>query len=168
MDWRSVLQPEEMMGYIQRATIEDAAYIAKNLRDADRQECDAAIALPPELVLPEAVRAGRAVWTCHTNEGEPFIMFGVDPSALPSCGVVWMCSTPSILKHKVEFMRACGPLLDAIQDDFPVIHNVVDARNTLHIRWLKRCGFKFFRTLPRWGARSVPFIEFARIKLTCA
>lgn len=156
------------MGYIQRATIKDADYIAKNLRDADRHECDALLALPPELVLPEAVRSGRAVWTCHTNEGEPFILFGVDPSPVPDFGIVWMCSTNTIHKHKREFWTACGPLLDAIQKDFPVIGNYVDARNTLHIRWLKRCGFKFFRTLPRWGARSVPFIEFARINSTCA
>lgn len=157
-----------MGGYVQRATLEDVKFIAKNLREADRLECDATLALPPELVLPQAVEAGRDVWTFHRSDGLPVGVFGVDPTPIPEVGIVWMVSTDEINKHKVEFLTRCRPYVWALNEQYPIITNTVDARNTLHHRWLKWLGFSFLRRIERWGARSVPFYEFARMKRTCA
>lgn len=156
------------MGFVRAATVEDATHIANNLREADRMECDALLALPPILVLPAAVASGRRVWTFHAHTGEPVGLFGVDPTHVPEVGTIWMCSTDSINKHKHEFLVQSRPYLWALNDEFPILTNMVDARNTLHHRWLKWLGFAFLQRIEKWGARSVPFIEFARLQRTCA
>lgn len=155
------------MGFVQRATIEDVAYISKNLRQADRDECDAMLATPPELVLPQAVEAGRRVWTFHSNDGLPVGVFGIDPTPIAEVGIVWMVSTPKVNDHKREFLTESKPYVLALNEEYPIITNMVDARNTLHHRWLKWLGFAFLRRIDKWGARSVPFYEFARMKRTC-
>jgi hypothetical protein len=38
----------------------------------------------------------------------------------------------------------------------------VDARNERHINWL---GFIMVRRVERFGARSLPFVEFASVRL---
>ncbi|NPU64598.1 hypothetical protein HL667_06275 [Bradyrhizobium sp. 83012] len=139
-------------------------YIAKNLRQADRNECDAMCAAPPELILPQAVKPHRAVWTFHTNDGLPVGVFGVDPTSIEEVGIVWMVSTPVVNEHRREFLVESRPYVLALNNDFPIITNFVDARNTLHHRWLKWLGFSFLRRIEQWGARSVPFYEFARMK----
>ncbi|UYO52498.1 phage protein Gp13 family protein [Rhodopseudomonas palustris] len=157
-----------MRGYVQRATVEDVTYIANHLRQADRDECDAMTGAPPELILPQSVGAGRDVWTFHRGDGLPAGVFGVDPTPLPEVGIVWMVSTDEITNHKFEFLTRCRPYVEALNDRYPIITNMVDARNTLHHRWLKWLGFSFLRRIEQWGARSVPFYEFARMKQTCA
>lgn len=147
------------------STLEDAQFIAAHMRQADRQECEALRGLPPELVLPNAIgRPGVTTWEVG---GEPVVMGGVDPS-IPNMGTVWMCSTDSILQHKVQFLRGCRPMLETLHKDYPLLTNLVDARNTLHIRWLKWLGFVFTRKIERWGAHGVPFFEFARYQRPCA
>jgi hypothetical protein len=41
--------------------------------------------------------------------------------------------------------------------------NIVDARNELHIRWLKRFGFVALKKHPQVGPQGLPFFEFVRI-----
>jgi len=153
---------------VQRATVEDVIYIAKNLRQADRMECDASAGMPPEQVLPQSVGAGRDVWTFHRGDGLPVGVFGADPTPIAEVGIVWMVSTDVVTQHKREFLTRCRPLVLALNEQYPIITNMVDARNTLHHRWLKWLGFSFLRRIEHWGARSVPFYEFARMKQTCA
>jgi hypothetical protein len=169
MDWGPQREGKRaLVGYVQRATLEDVTYIAKNLRQADRQECDATVGMPPELVLPQSVGAGRDVWTFHRNDGLPVGVFGADPTTIPEVGIVWMVSTGEVNNHKREFLTESRPFVWALNDTYPIITNMVDARNTLHHRWLKWLGFSFLRRIEHWGARSVPFYEFARMKQTCA
>ena len=151
-------------GYKQPATKADALYIAKNLRDEDRLECDALVALPPEIVVPACATSPHC-WTFHSGDGEPVGIFGCDPiEGAPDIGKVWMCSTPKILQHKIEFLRGCAPTIADMHEIFPILTNHVDARNALHINWLRWLGFSFLRRVEQWGARGVPFYEFARMK----
>jgi hypothetical protein len=156
------------LGLHKPASVDDVIYIAKRLRPADHGECDALFALPPELVLPQAASAGRPVWTFHSTEGEPVGVFGVDSVIeVPMLGTIWMVSTPEINNHKREFLVKSRPVVDLLNEQFPVLTNLMDKRNTLHRRWLQWLGFVFIRRIEKWGARSLPFIEFARIKPPC-
>lgn len=153
-----------MKAFVRLATVADAEYIAPRLREADVRECDALLAAPPVLVIPLAIQEGRHVWTFGAD-GEPVGLFGVDRS--PACervGVVWMCSTPVIERYPYQFLHASRQVVDELNGIYPVLTNLVDARNTLHHRWLRWMGFSFLRTIDRWGARSLPFHEFARLK----
>lgn len=150
---------------IRPSTLEDAQFIAAHMRQADREECEAGSGLPPELVLPQSVSRPR-VWTWEVD-GEPVAMGGVDAS-IPNLGVVWMTSTDAIVKHRIRFLReTCKPMLAHLHKDFPILTNMVDARNTLHQRWLRWLGFVFLRKIEKWGAHSVPFFEFARLQPPC-
>ncbi len=145
---------------IRPSTLEDAQFIAANMRQADREECEAQMGLPPSLVIPNVI--GRPnVWTWEVD-GEPVAMGGVDAS-IPLVGVIWMTSTDAITKHRIKFLReTCEPMLQRLHQDYPILTNLVDARNTLHQRWLRWLGFKFLRRIEKWGAHSIPFLEFAR------
>lgn len=146
--------------------MEDAHYIAANMRQDDRQECEAQLGLPPAFILPQAI--GRPnVWTWE-EEGVPVAIGGVDAS-IPSVGTVWMTSTDDIVKHRIKFLRELSkPMLELLHQDYPILTNMVDARNTLHIRWLRWLGFTVLRRIEKWGAHSVPFYEFARYQPPCA
>jgi hypothetical protein len=144
--------------------MEDARHIAANMRQADRQECEALTGAPPEIILPQAIgKPGVITWEV---DGVPVAMGGVDQS-IPHVGVVWMATTNDIIKHRRKFLRVCRPMLRRLHQNFPILTNLVDARNTLHIRWLKWLGFVFTQKIERWGAASVPFIEFARLEPSC-
>lgn len=153
-----------MSHIVRPATVDDARYIAKHLRDEDRREIDALTALSPEAVLPQLVNDAAKPLCFTTVKGKPVGVFGVQPTPIPILGTVWCVTTNAILHHKMEFLRASRVHVEHLNEDFPLITNVVDARNSLHINWLRWLGFKFLRRIDRWGARSVPFIEFARIK----
>lgn len=142
--------------------------MSPRLREADKIECDAALGVPPLVALSAAVQSGHRAWTFCPDSGEPVGMFGVTASPVPQVGIVWMCSTPAIHTHAFEFLIGAPPIVDAMNEEFPVLTNLVDARNTLHHKWLRRMGFSFLRKLEKWGARSVPFYEFARLQNTCA
>lgn len=158
-----------MSGFIRPATVDDAKYIAPRLREADKRECDALLAAPPELVIPEMVANGYRVWTCGPDSGEPSVLVGVDPATMiPEVGIVWLVSTDAIFKHNYAFLMRSREVLDMLHEEFPLLTNHVDARNTLHHKWLRWLGFAFLRKIDKWGARSVPFYEFARLKQTCA
>ncbi len=44
--------------------------------------------------------------------------------------------------------------IDLMHRDYRLIHNVVDSRNTLHLNWLRWCGFKRLET------RAINGVEF--------
>ncbi len=117
---------------------------------------------------PQAVADGRKVWTFCAYTSEPVGLFGVDPSEVENLGYIWMCSTPEITRHSFEFLKGSRVILDALHREYPVLTNLVDARNTVHHKWLRWMGFSFLRTIEKWGARGVPFHEFARLKPLCA
>lgn len=147
------------------STMEDALHIATHMRQADRNECMALTGCSPSLILPTFVgKPGTVTWEV---DGEPVAMGGVEKS-IPKVGIVWMTSSDSILTHRTKFLKLCKPFLAHLHKDYPILTNFVDARNTLHIRWLKWLGFVFTQKIERWGAQSVPFYEFARYQAPCA
>lgn len=152
------------MPRIRRAGVADAVALAPRLREADRNECRAFLGLPPEAVLPLSVQTDKA-WTFVDDLGVPQGMFGVSPvDQHPYFGIVWMATSPEIVKHRKALVRLAPQWLAHLHDLYPLLGNHIDARNELHVRWLKRMGFSFLRTLPDFGAERRPFHEFARLR----
>lgn len=151
-----------LSGYVRLATAEDAENIAPNLRTADRKECLAAIGAPPEEVLPASIGDALIALSAVTHSGELVALFGVHPvPGMGDVGAVWFVATPAIEKHSRSFLRVSRLWVDALHSVRPVLINVADARNTLHLRWIEWSGFTF---LSRITIRQVPFIEFAKAK----
>lgn len=145
------------------ATEADALSVARRLTKEDREEVLANCGMSPELVLPGYVSSGREVYASGLLETcRPEILFGVDPIyGNPEGGVVWMLTTDAVYDHPVESVWNIKQLFEALHDRYPLLTNFIDARNTRHHKLLKWLGFRPFMRVEKFGAHSLPFIEFA-------
>ena len=104
---------------------------------------------------------GRAVlaWT-GMADGEPACMFGVNaPSFVSREGWPWLLSTDGILAHQHARLRRNREILPLMLAAFPVLRDMVDARNTVSIRWLRWLGFTIGEPVP-WGMPGELFHPF--------
>ena len=76
-------------------------------------------------------------------------------------GVIWMLCTPDIQRYPITFAREAKRFVDSREE--PLLWNIVDCRNTVHLKLLRFLGFKFLRKL-RHGPYNLEFIEFCRVR----
>lgn len=151
------------MKEIRRATDEDARKLAPRLRPEDRRECLSASGLPPEVILPLSVSKEEVY--VFTDNGSPEVIFGVSPvQHYPHLGLIWMMASEKLSAYRRELVTLVPQQIDKFHDKFPLLGNHVDARNKVHVSWIKRSGFSFLRVLPRYGIDQTPFIEFAKLR----
>lgn len=77
---------------------------------------------------------------------------------------VWMLGSNELFDIRFQFMRDSQMWLDCLHKPFSIIFNYVDCRNTVHVRWLKWCDFKFISRHDQFGVEKQPFYEFVKIK----
>lgn len=140
------------------ATPELMAAVAADVRQADVDELWAAAKMTPE----EALRQGSK-WSSAfvaLDEGRPICAFGVVPySVLTKFGAPWMVGTNALDRSSRQFIRQCRTDLSGFFGEWDKLLNVVDARNTTAIRWLKWLGFTVFPAVP-YGPLGMPFHLF--------
>ena len=141
---------------IRPAVPEDAIQLAPRLRRADLQEIQASCGLPPEVSLQDSLKESIECFTAIDTH--PVAMFGVGAE-----GMVWMMGSDEIATFKAVLFRETGPYLDRFHKRFPLLWNYVDARNDVHIRWLRRFDFSLICLHPHMGVERRPFYEFVRI-----
>ena len=90
---------------------------------------------------------------------DPVAMFGVVPSDEQS-GIVWMLGSNLLLDIKQVFLKQCKQEVIKLNNIYPLLYNIIDSRNTLHIRWIKWCGFKI---IGKTMVNNIKFYEFCRI-----
>jgi hypothetical protein len=56
-------------------------------------------------------------------------------------------------------MKASRVMIPRMRAAFPLLINVVDARNTKSVAYLKRCGFTLLEAIPA-GPQKMPFYPF--------
>ena len=56
-------------------------------------------------------------------------------------GVPWLLGTPSLRSVRIGFLKESKFWVRQMHKFHPVLWNVVDARNDLHLTWLKWVGF---------------------------
>ena len=145
-----------MSKYIHPITVEAAKEVASNLRPEDRREVEEGHGLDP---------MERLVWAAHNlpcvyftvPNGKTAGMAGVEPD-----GTIWMLCTPAIHEYPITFAREAKRYVDSRQEK--ILHNIIDERNTVHIKLLKFLGFKFLRKFPH-GPNKLTFIEFKKWQL---
>ncbi len=76
-------------------------------------------------------------------------------------GDIWMLCTPDIHRYPITFAREAKRYVDSREEQ--LLWNIVDSRNTAHLKLLKFLGFKFLRKL-KHGPNNVTFIEFCRVR----
>ena len=157
-------------GLVRTAAEQDAELLAPNLRHADRRELAIHTTLPPAPALLSCLKLSCRSYAVAkvTQPEQPLALFGVSQSLRNTFGgLVWLLASPALLDLKYEFLRHSADWVDTLHGgDFPLLYNVADPRNTLHIRWLRWLGFAFLASIPDFGLNDESVIEFARIKAT--
>ncbi len=140
--------------YVHPITIEAAKEVASNLRPDDRREVEEGWGLDPMDVLVKAAYSGTGVWFEVPN-GKTAGLAGVDDG-----GIIWMLCTPAIHEYPITFAREAKRFVESRTE--PLLWNIVDKRNTVHLKLLRFLGFKFLREV-KHGPNQLSFIEFCRV-----
>ena len=141
--------------YIHPLTLEAAAQVASNLRPDDRREVEEGHGIPLPL-LPSLMVHNPSYVYFTVPDGKTAGMAGVGKE-----GDIWMLCTPEIHRYPITFAREAKRYVDSRTES--LLWNIVDIRNTAHLRLLKFLGFKFLRKLNH-GPNNVTFIEFCRVR----
>ena len=141
--------------YIHPLTLEAAAEVASNLRPDDRREVEEGHGIPIAL-LPSVMTHNPSYVYFTVPDGKTAGMAGVGEE-----GDIWMLCTPDIHRYPITFAREAKRYVDNRTE--PLLWNIVDSRNKVHLKLLKFLGFKFLRKL-KHGPNNITFIEFCRVR----
>ena len=129
--------------------------VASNLRSDDRREVEEGHGLDPFVMITSKAQEGSCVYFNVPN-GKTAGMAGVDPG-----GLIWMLTTTAIEEYPITFAREAKRYVERQPDK--LLWNIVDKRNTTHLKLLKFLGFKFLREIFH-GPNQLSFIEFCKIQ----
>ena len=148
------LEITDVSKYIHTLTTEAAVEVASNLRPEDRREVEEGHGYDPIEYAKWVASQSNCVWFEVPN-GKTAGMAGVGDG-----GTIWMLCTPAIHEYPITFARESKRFIESRTE--PLLWNVVDARNEVHLKLLKFLGFKFLRKIP-FGPNQLSFIEFCRV-----
>jgi hypothetical protein len=155
--------------HVRPADPADADALAPRLRAADRRELEATLGrVSPSVVLRRGVEASDPCFAVVAS-GAVVALFGVVPTARDrEVGSVWLLGSDDFAARPAFIVRSSKAWLATLHERYRVLVNHVDARNEVHIRWLRWCGFVFVRRIERFGAMGLPFYEVRRERNTGA
>jgi len=126
------------MLYKVETVIDDILELSDNLRFEDKRELEDLGYPDPLLPLIESFHNSDECWTIKVKENNKVAgVYGVND------GLIWLMATPEILKGKIQFLRNCRQEVERLNTKYPVLYNIVDSRNDLHLKWLQFCNFEF-------------------------
>ena len=129
--------------------------VASNLRSDDRREVEEGHGLNPLVELVLEAKEGSSVYFTVPN-GKTAGMAGVGRD-----GTIWMLCTPAIHEYPITFAREAKRFIESRTE--PLLWNIVDERNKVHLKLLRFLGFKFLRKKLH-GPNKLSFIEFCRVR----
>jgi hypothetical protein len=141
--------------YIHPCTLEAAYQVASNLRPDDRRECEEGHGINPIIDIPLASLSGFCV-SFNVPNGRIAGLAGIHDSR------IWMLCTPAIEDYPHHFAREAKRFIDSRSE--PILWNIVDKRNTVHLKLLKFLGFSFHEEIV-YGPNNLSFIKFSKCAL---
>lgn len=137
----------------------DAELLIAQLRPADRAECLAYGRPDLAAGIRNSVHRSLLCWTGWVD-GELAAILGVAPlNLLTGLGSPWMLGTPVLDRHQRVLVRNTPEYIARMLEAFPHLVNVVHAKNTTSVRWLRRLGFTLHDAVP-YGPLGEPFHPF--------
>ena len=155
------------MIHVRPATHNDVADIAPRLRSADLREVSAGTGEPAQDVLAGGIAESDPCYAATDENGRVIGLFGVVPHLdQKDVGRIWLLGSEDLVQQSFHFARSSRVWIERLQKRYRVLWNWVDARNEVHIRWLKWCGFAMTAVDESYGAERRRFFEFQRIRET--
>jgi hypothetical protein len=134
--------------------------LTPRLRKADVDECEALFGKGSVSHAVSSTFQHSLLRYTVRLDGVPIAMFGVAAeSMLSGVGHPWMFGTPAIYKQRRALIKEGERYIADMLRLFPKLENIVDARNTKSIAWLRRLGFEILPAEPA-GASGLPFHRF--------
>lgn len=147
---------------IRKAEVSDAISLQGRLRRQDYNEVWAAHGHDPNEVLVVCAQYSTLLWCAEVN-GDVAAVFGVAPSRNTTDeGQPWLLGAEELQFDAKAFLRLPAEIIPRMQRVFPVLRNLVDARNTQSIRWLRRIGFTVADKPVPYGPFGLPFYSFCK------
>jgi hypothetical protein len=142
----------------------DIDIVSLTLRQADVEELKATGTENPRDALVAGMEMSDGGCYTITMDELPIAICGTAPVELiPSFASIWMLGTEDIDACPTSFLRLCRKeLLPDLISPYEMVFNVMDKRNSLHVRFVSWLGFTFIREKP-FGPYGLPFYEFALI-----
>ncbi len=134
------------------------------MRAADVAELQAAGENPKEALLL-GLLTGKPCMTICKADGTPVGMWGVTPD-VDGIGLPWLLGTDDLVndrRTRMRFLREVKAQVAKVLRTYRVLWNCVDARNTVHVRWIRWMGFTFIAEHPNYGAEGRLFLEFCKV-----
>ena len=145
------------------ATLEDISYVVPRLRAEDNEEAKAMWGITPAQFFRGA-GTNENIYCIYNREGTPVALGGVAALASsPGVAQIWMVATPELENHQIEFLKHSKRFIQEVSAPFMLVYNYVHAKNEVHLKWLKWCGFTFINRLPRFGAAGEEFYTFVKV-----
>lgn len=152
-------------GYCRRSDIKDVRPVAFNMRKEDAAEVMAGCGQTPTDALLFCYFKSRPCMTIVGRSGNEVGMWGVVDQG-ERLGRIWMLATDELVDDKpnsIQFLRQAKGWLTRTLEDYDVLYNYADARNAVHIKWLRWMGFTFIAERPNYGHEGRTFLEFVRM-----
>lgn len=144
---------------IKNSTFDDVLYLKDRLRKSDVQELRLLNSNPFES-LSNSYYFSEQCYTV-TLYNKPVAMFGAGRRFFNTTGKriasIWFLGTDEVELYKIEFLRKTLQYLNNFKEDFDVLENVCDVKNTKYIKWLKWLGFEFGEPFEVSGGQLVHF-----------
>lgn len=129
---------------VRPAVVADAYWIASNLRAEDRAEVEAATGRSPLEIVPLSFDLSTQCYAILPDDDvRACALFGVaDDPETTGLGLVWLLATDAVFPVRRSVLEIAPSYLDKLSTKYPLgLHNLVDHRNLLHLRWCLKTGF---------------------------
>ena len=153
------------MAIVRPSILTDVSVVAENMRKEDVDEVRAQTGACPKGGLLYAYFMSKPCLTVVSRHGHLMAMGGVVPEG-ENIGRIWLLGCQSMVDdsiHRRWFLRKSKEKLAEMQSLYPLLFNMVDARNEVHVKWIDWLGFTFIKKHLNWGPEQQMFYEFVRI-----
>lgn len=152
--------------FVRVATIADAVWLAGRLRPEDEQEIHDISGMTPLKAVAHGLFHSRHCFVILSpSTGNPIAIMGVVPDdPVIASGRVWMHGTPEIRSVTKSFLKYSRPVLQQLHQHYDVLYNIVDARNTVHVNWLRWIGCVFINRIEEIGVGGIDAYTFVSLR----
>jgi hypothetical protein len=147
-----------MSKFIRTATYADCCELASNLRAEDLREVEGLG--HSRFAIPLSLGFSESAVSFFGKNGSLAGVAGIVRQS-DDIGAIWMLCTPVVQKYPVTFVREAVAWVDSIKG-YKLLWNIVDQRNTIHLKLLKKLGFKAIKQL-NLGPQFLPYLEIVKL-----